>query len=297
MVIKSKRASYAKTAGEALKWAAAQLKRKGITQPHLDAEVILVHTLALDRPSLYLQLNHPLSPTELETFKQRIYRRSQHEPVAYILGKKEFWSLDLTVAPEVLIPRPETELLVEETLKIVRGLEEETIKILDIGTGSGNIAISLARELDSCWILALDISLKALLLARNNIQKHQVKEKVQLLAGDMFQPLKHDPASFHLIVSNPPYIPEEDWNDLPPDITEYEPRLALDAGKRGERFLRHIIHKSGKYILPGGYLLLEIGYNQADPVRSWITEEPGLTCLRIIPDYSRIPRIALIKKT
>lgn len=296
MVTKAKRVSYSKTVAQALKWAVAYLKRRGITQPNLDAEVLLGHTLALDKSALYLQLNHPISPTELATFRQRIYRRSRHEPVAYIIGQKEFWSLDFSVGPEVLIPRPETEFLVEETLKIAQGMDKGNIKILDIGTGSGNIAIALARELGSCWILALDISFKALLLAINNIQKHEVEKRVQLIASDLFQPLKRAGASFHIILSNPPYIAEEDWEYLPPDVKEYEPRLALDGGAKGDRFLRRIIHEAPDYLLPDGFLLLELGHNQAEAVQSWVEKEPRLDWISIIPDYSSIPRVVVIKK-
>lgn len=284
------------TVAQALQWAVNYLQEKGIAQPHLDAEVLLAHTLSLDKPGLYLHLNQSISPAKLKVFQQYISRRSQHEPVAYIIGKKEFWSLDFTVGPEVLIPRPETEFLVEETLKIAQGPGNNTIRILDIGTGSGNIAISLAKELDNCWILALDISFEALLLTQKNIQKHKVADRVHIIAGDLFLPLKQDLAFFHIIVSNPPYIAEEDWDDLTPEVKEYEPKAALDGGPKGERVLRHIIHEASDYLLPGGFLLLELGYNHSEAVRFWAEEGPGLALDSIIPDYSGTPRVVVIKK-
>jgi release factor glutamine methyltransferase len=287
---------HSQTVGQALQWAVDYLQEKGVEQPRLDAEVLLAHILGLERTGLYLQLNQPLSPSLFYSFCQKIYRRSKHEPVAYIVGKKEFWSLDFAVGQGVLIPRPETEFLIEEAQKIAQRIQKGALRILDIGTGSGNIAICLAKELSLCQIFALDISFKALYWAKYNIQTHQVEQRIKLLAGDLFHPLNRQRAWFHIIISNPPYVPAEEWDALPSDIREYEPRMALDGGKRGTRLLRQIIHQAPDYLFAGGYLLLEFGDRQLNNIQSLVEERSGLTLVRIVHDYSHIPRIAVIKK-
>jgi len=284
------------TVEKALQWATAYLASKGIGQPRLDAEVLLAHTLGIERIELYLQRGRPLTVRACKDFWEKVDRRAKYEPVAYIVGKKEFWSLDLEVGPEVLIPRPETEFLVEEAKRIGDQIPESPLRILDIGTGSGNIAISLAKELPNSRLYALDISLQALRLAQRNVQRHQVSAQIRLIAGDLFTPLHKEGARFHLIVSNPPYVAREGWAELPPDIRLYEPRLALDGGERGETLLRRIIKEAEDHLYPGGYLLLEFSPSQLDSIRSWVKDQGRLWMTRIVKDYSGLPRVVIIKR-
>ncbi len=251
----------------ALLWGAQVLNQAGIDNHRLDAEVLLRHVLDMGKEQLYVNGDAPIGAGHEAKFRQLLLRRSRREPVAYITGHKEFWSLDFVVTPAVLIPRPETELLVEVALQYSRQLGSGSpVKILDIGTGSGAISVSLAKEQAGLQIFAGDISRDALDVARLNAQRHGVADRIRFLPGDLFAPVKPLSETFDLIVSNPPYIRTNELSMLAPEIREWEPTIALDGGVDGIDSYRRIIGEGHKYLAPGGAIVLEIGVDMASAV-------------------------------
>jgi release factor glutamine methyltransferase len=243
------------------------LTDRGIESPRLCSEVLLSHQLKKSRVELYLEFDQPLSSSEITGYRSLIKRRLNREPLQYITGYQEFWSLDFFVNPAVLIPRAETEILVEEAIK----LKERSLlvdgarpQILDLGTGSGAIAISLAKEIESAAIWASDISLEALAVARENAQHHNLNSRIKFCAGDLWQPFSESSIAFDIVISNPPYIPQEAFETLPPEVRHYEPRIALDGHKNGMHFIERIIEESGVYLKPGGWLLIEMDPDQTE---------------------------------
>ena len=242
------------TIKELLKVTTDYLKKKEIESPRLTAEVLLAHLLNVDRVNLYLNLDQPLSEKEISGYRSLIKRRLQRDPLQYITGIQEFWSLDFMVNPEVLIPRPETELLVEltiERVKVVSGSKNNPLKILDLGTGCGVLAVCLAKEIQQAQVWATDISAGALKMARLNAEKHGVLERIEFRQGDLWDPLNQG-ITFDVIVSNPPYIASEEYNDLPPEVRDYEPRLALDGLENGMSYIERIINGGPPFMNPGG---------------------------------------------
>ena len=272
---------------KALNWTTEYFRQKGMENPRLEAEVLLAHLLGLDRMGLYLNYDKPLKEEERKAYREMIQRRTAWEPIAYILGYKEFWSLKFKVNPECLIPRPETEHLVEEALRI-GGQLPPPLRVLEIGTGCGAVAIVLAKELKEAQIVATDISPHALSLAQENARCHGVGERIKFVQGDLF-PCGEAP--FCLIVSNPPYIPTEEVFQLAPEVRDYEPLTALDGGADGLRFFRKIAQEAPSYLVEGGWVLLEMGKGQASKVAD-ILKEAGFTQIELIPDYSGIKRVA-----
>jgi len=256
------------TVNKALLWAKNYLKECGLENTALEAEVLLAFCTKLDRVALYRQNERFLSPGEEENFRQMIKRRGQREPVAYLTGHKEFMSLDFLVNPAVLIPRPETELLVEKALEILNakafgvGLSEK-ILIVDVGTGSCAIAVSIAKYIKypyEVYIYATEISPAALDVARLNAKRHGVAERIIFWQGDLLEPLKNQgcEGQISLITANLPYIPTIEIACLEPDVRLYEPHLALNGGKDGLDFYRRLISQGREFLRPGGYLLMEI---------------------------------------
>jgi len=243
------------------------LKEKQIESPRLTAEVLLSHLLNINRVTLYLTLDQPLNESEISGYRELIKRRLRREPLQYITGIQEFWSLDFIVDPQVLIPRPESELLVEqaiERLKPAAVQGDHSPRILDLGTGCGALATVLAKEIPRSQIWATDVSRTAIDIARINAEKHGVSRKIEYIQGDLWQPLRDKDITFDLIVSNPPYVSAEEYEDLPPEVRSYEPRLALDGREGGFYFIREIIERSPDFLNPGGWLLLEMAPNQTD---------------------------------
>jgi release factor glutamine methyltransferase len=220
-------------------------------------------------------------------------RRVRGEPIQYILGKTEFMGLEFKLTKDVLIPRPETEILVETVIKIASGSRPQAsgCKIMDIGTGSGNIAISLAKILKNCKIVAIDISQEAINVARGNALLNGVVDKISFINQDFFSP---QPFSFDFIVSNPPYIPTLEINTLQPEIS-YEPRIALDGGRDGLDFYRRIIAESPEYLKEGGYLIMEIGFGQKDRIKNIFQKSENFEIIEVVRDYSSIERVIVAK--
>jgi release factor glutamine methyltransferase len=301
------------TLSAVLSQAEAELTAHGIENPRLDAEVLLVHVLKTDRAGLYTHLYDPLVEEQIRAFDQLVQRRAQREPLQYITGVQEFWSLAFKVDPRVLIPRPETEVVVEVALPLLRrdtsplsspspfqgkdqGEREFPLKLLDIGTGSGCIAIALAAELPQAAIWAIDISADALAIARKNAQRHGVAERILFLQGDLFVPFREDKKSFDLIVSNPPYIERDDLPSLQPEVQDWEPRVALDGGTDGLDFYRRLLAEGPAFLCSGGWLVMEIGHGQADEVLSLVREQRDLTEVHCVYDYAGKERAIMARK-
>jgi len=281
------------TVGSLLQWTEAYFKKQGLFKPRLDAELLLSHSLRKRRIDLYLEFDRPLVETELSAFKEWIKRRADHEPVQYIIGHQEFWSLDFSVKPGVLIPRPETECLIEQSLKILGDRAKENIRILDIGCGSGVIAVALAKECSRAEIIAVDISDVALSCARDNAKKLGVDSRIGFKLSDIYSNV--DPQKFDLIVSNPPYLREEEWKILDREIREYEPREALIAGERGIDFHLKIILNAPRFLQERGGLLLEIAPDQADILSDHAKNMNVFSTIDVIKDYSDRDRIIIMR--
>jgi len=268
-----------------LQWAVEELTKCNIETPRLDAEVLLAHAIVKDRLQLYLALEDTVDK-ELElSYRNLIEERSAHKPVSYLTGRREFMSLDFMVNESVLIPRPETEVLVEA----VGRLGKAGSRVLELGTGSGAIAVSLARYNPDWRILATDISTEALLVARENARFHDVADRIDFLQSDLFDALSSQ-GSFDWVVSNPPYITTREMEHLPIDIRDYEPKLALDGGADGLDVIRRIISGAYRILSPDGRLAIEIGYGQSEDVQKIADKTGKYSDYSIIKDYSGIHR-------
>ena len=267
-------------------------KDKQIENPRLNAEQLLAHVLDLSRVQLYVQFERPLSSTEVSLFRELIRRRAANEPLQYILGETEFMGLNFKVTPATLIPRPETELLVEHIIETVKNSKNENISIIDIGTGSGCIAISLAHYLTDCKIIATDISQEALNLAKNNATANKTNN-VNFLKHDILMASKFPVESIDIIVSNPPYISVAEMNDLPNEIKNFEPEVALTDNKNGILFYDKILSLIDKD-LKCKFVIMEMNANLKDQIIN-IATKYGFTDLEIITDLNDLPRILKIR--
>ena len=282
---------------ELVRWTTHYFGAHQLENPRPEAEILLAHALGLRRIDLYLNHDQPLDKNERDQFKTLIKRRLNGEPVAYITGMREFWSLELMVGPQVLIPRPETECLVEAVLPFLQNGDTGGYKrIMDMGTGSGAIVIALAHEYPSGHYIAMDHSIAALGLARQNARKHGVGHHIDWYCGSWDAPLKPDREAFDLIVSNPPYIRSGDIDGLQPEVRDYEPRLALDGRPDGVSCLRRIIQSVYRHLKPGGMLALEMGWDQAAAVSEMANRTGHYEDLQIIKDYSKLDRVAMMRR-
>jgi release factor glutamine methyltransferase len=281
------------TLRDALTVAAAQLASDENLHPTAarDAELLLLHTLQISRTSLIAHPDHELSPSQRTAYENSIARRLRHEPVQYITGQQEFYGLTLKVTPAVLIPRPETEHLVEAILKLLP--TNKPVKIADIGTGSGAIAIALAAHLPQASITALDISTEALAIATINAREHNVADRIRFLQSDLLSALDHEAETFDAIVSNPPYVAETDRAILHPQVRDYEPATALFAGETGLDIYRRLIPQAHNALKPTGLLALEIGHGQQDAIASLLQTWQNVSFFK---DLQQIPRVAVAKK-
>lgn len=283
-----------------LKEVITELEKEKIPEAKIEGEYILAHLLQCKRTDLYFSLKQIIPQEKVSFFYQMVKQRKKRIPFAYILGEKEFMGLNFLINQDVFIPRPETEILVEETIKAAYQLTPRVsgptyrLNILDLGTGSGNIAISLAKYLDG-YIYTTEISEKAIEVARANTALHGVASKISFLQGDLYRPLENLrlEGKIDLIVSNPPYIADPDLSGLEPEIF-YEPKIAFYGGKDGLEYYREIIPQAKRFLHPQGYLLVEIGYGQKEKV-----EDIFLSCgyreIKVIKDYSNIDRVIVGK--
>jgi release factor glutamine methyltransferase len=274
-----------------LKEAALFLGRSGIENPRLNAERLLASVLKSDRVGLYLQFDKPLSAGERESFKVLLKRRAGHEPLQYLLGECEFMSLPFRVTPSVLIPRPETESLVEKVLESLK--HSGAVRILDVGTGSGCIAVSLAKMLPESSVDAVDVDPSALALAKSNAERNGVPDRLRFLQADVRNDgiIQGAGPAYDAVVSNPPYVSVSEWTNLPKDVRDFEPRVALCDEGDGLSFYRIIAMKAKTLLLPAGKLFLEIGFGQKDGVTG-ILRTNGYVNVRTFPDLNGIERVA-----
>ena len=282
-----------------LKWATGYFTSHGIDSPRSTAEILLATLLNLKRIDLYLRYDQPLLKSELSEFKSLIKRRVNREPVAYIIGKKEFWSLDLEVNPNVLIPRPDTETLVEAALSCLGPVDsppDSAGQVLELGTGSGAIVLALASERPAYRYVATDISMKAIGIAQINARRHQLASVVQFVAGNWLDPFSPNEPVFEMILSNPPYIPSEDIAGLQPEVNRFEPLLALDGRSDGLHAIRQIIFSAHPLLKPQGVLLLEMGFNQQEAVIQLIQHCGHYLPIQIIKDYAGHDRVVVMYK-
>lgn len=273
------------------------LNSRGFENARLNAELIAAHVLNMSRVQLYLNFEKPLAQDELDKLRQLLKRRAQHEPIQYITGETEFYSLKFNVNRSTLIPRPETEILVEAVINncVQSGNAENPIQILDIGTGSGNIAIALAKHIEHSNITAVDIQPGSLRVAQQNSELHRVQHKIEFLEGDIFNTLFPDKKVFDIIVSNPPYISEQEYIDLTEDVKNYEPEISLKAGNNGVAFYHRIVELARDLLKTGGAVAVEIGANQADSVHNIFSHESIFKTIEIIHDLNKLPRVVLAK--
>jgi release factor glutamine methyltransferase len=274
--------------------AASFLARHGIPTPRLDAEVLLAHTLGMSKTGLYTRLHIPLDTPHHTAFWQKIQQRAGREPLQYITRVQEFWSLDFLVDQRVLIPRPETELVVEVGLELLGGpsaAAEQSTQILDLGTGSGCIVIALATQLPRAQFWAYDVSSDALAVARENARRHRVDDRVTFIHADMHDGLAARLSNFDLIVTNPPYIAQSELSALQPEVRAWEPRLALDGGRDGLDFYRRLLQDCPMLLRLGGWLVMEIGQDQSETVLRMAEAQPTLTDRCVWRDYAGLPRV------
>lgn len=283
---------------KALLEGAGFLSQMGVESARLDAELLLGKVLGRGREELYLNYDMPLGTQAQDLFHSLLQRRARREPISYITGRREFWSLDFLVTPDVLVPRPETELLVEVALRLTGQSQIADCKshILDLGTGCGAIAVSLAKELSNGEIWATDLSSRALDIAQANAVRHGVKEKVHFLQGDIFGPVEDQRAFFHMVVSNPPYVRQSELENLPPEIRDWEPRLALDGGLDGLDLYRRIIGEGHLYLADGGFVALEIGADIGEEVSRLFASIDCYSAAAVYQDYAGRDRVVVARK-
>ncbi|MGI8995231.1 MAG: peptide chain release factor N(5)-glutamine methyltransferase [Pyrinomonadaceae bacterium] len=281
------------TIAEALAEAARALRAVGIGEARREAGTLLAQTLGRDRAYLLAHDDEPLTPAQFALVRDRVRRRAAGEPVQYITGRQEFYGLEFTVTPDVLIPRPETELLVEAALELLQGTNAPLV--CDVGTGSGCIPIALLHERKDARAIAGDLSPAALRVAARNAARHHVNERLLLIASDCFAALDPSAVRFHLIASNPPYVAEKDLPTLQREVRDHEPRMSLTPGGDGLAVIRHLLADAPQFLWPGGHLVFEIGFDQHERVAQLI--EPRVwTLLDIQKDLQGIPRIIALRK-
>jgi len=280
-----------------LKWTTSYFKNHRLESPRASAEILLSYALKVKRIDLYLRHDQPLSEKELLPFKTLIKRRIDREPVAYIIGFKEFWSMEFEVTTDVLIPRPETECVVAEAISLLPANNDSSSKrILEIGTGSGAIVLALASERPNHIFFASDRSAKAIAVALKNATRHELDKKISFFSAVWFEPLRQGMQPFDMILSNPPYVQSGAIPGLQPEIYRYEPIEALDGGKDGLDPIKHIVEFGHGYLRSGGSLILEIGCDRKEQVHQ-IIEQCGQYCeIAFIKDFSGHDRVVRMKK-
>ena len=280
-----------------IQWATSYFKTYDIDSPRSTAEILLAHVLDTKRIDLYLNYDQPLTDDELQRFKVLLKRRIKREPLAYIVGTKGFWSIDLLVSSDVLIPRPETECLVERAIATLSDDSSfRTKRILELGTGSGAVIVSLAAQYPAHDYFASEISYAAIQIAYRNARRHHLENKIHFFSGDWFAPLRLQKYSFDLILSNPPYIKTEAVANLQPEIVAFEPIIALDGGSDGLGSITQIVRAAHQYLKPGGILMLEIGHDQKEDIHRIMTQCGHYDNFVCRKDYSGNDRVVEMRK-
>lgn len=267
------------------------LRDSRIPDPQIDSKWLLATSLACKPADLIMKREQHISPAELKLFQGYVARRLKREPLQYILGETEFWGLRMKVSPKVLVPRHETELLVEQAIKIVG---TQPYRILDIGTGSGCIAIALAHALPQISMTATDICPDSIALARENALINKVTRQIEFIETDIYPPRNTPP--FDMIVANPPYVSEGTWNSLQEEIRFYEPKGAIVSGPTGLEIIERILDEAWPYLKPGGPLIMEIGDDEREAVFSLIQKRPLWEDCIFKPDYQKIDRLVIVQR-
>lgn len=278
--------------GDALRWAIRLLVAHGIETPRLEAELLLSHVLGEDRARLYALWETSLSPEQVERFTQWVRRRARREPLAYLVGQRAFYDLTLEVTPEVLIPRPETEHLVEAALAWAKG-QDRPLRIIDVGTGSGALAVAVARHLPTARVWAVDLSPQALQVAQRNVLRYGLADRIALIQGDLLTAFK---GPFDLILANLPYVSTEELPTLAPEIALYEPRLALDGGRQGVEVILRLLASLPWALAVPGLALFEIDPRQAAPLKAEAADLLPEAEIRLLQDYAGRERVLYIER-
>ena len=278
---------------DAMRQGAQILQDAQLAEARREASGLLQHIMGRDRTFVLAHPEHQLSQAQLQTFRELLKRRVAGEPLQYLTAQQSFFGLDFEVAPAVLIPRPETELLVELALEIIQGTRAPSI--CDVGTGSGCIAITLLHERTDAHAVAIDISKSAIEIAKRNARRHEVQGRLTFVHATCFSSLSPAEFSFDLIVSNPPYVADDELTGLQREVRDHEPREALAGGPDGLDVVRQLLSESEAFLKPGGHLLIEIGFNQASLVQS-LLEKQNWLAKGIRPDLQGIPRVVVLQK-
>jgi len=281
------------TVGRLLTWTTDWLGARGSDAPRLDAEVLLAHVRGCPRIALYTAFDTPVADAERARFRELVKRRGEGEPVAYLVGSREFFSLPFTVTKDVLIPRPETEGLVVRSLDLVKSAAAP--RIADVGTGSGAIAVTLAKQLPRATLVATDIAPAALAAAQANAERHGVAERITFVECDLLA----DPRAagpWDVIVSNPPYVREDEYPALPRDVRDHEPKTALVAGPTGVEIVTRLAAEAAERLAPGGWLLVEIGPSTAAAAEAALAAQAGLVPGPTLKDLAGLPRIVQARR-
>jgi len=283
------------TIGKLIRWTQDFFGKKGIESSRLDAEIILAHSLGLKRIELYTNYNRAVTDEGRTRFRELVKLRARHCPCAYITGEREFMSLNFRVTPDVLIPRPETEFIVESVLELSSGRAAAELLIADIGTGCGCICISIATRLEKSRFVATDISEAALAVARENAERHGVAERITFLRGDMLEPAAREGfgGKIDFLLSNPPYVSQEEWPSLMAQVREYEPKEALLVSGDPLEHYRTIAAQAAKLLAPGGRVIVEVGRGRAEAVEKLFRENADYGATRLVKDYGGIDRIVI----
>jgi len=282
-----------------LEWTTPFFTRKGVDSPRLSAELLLAHVLAVPRIRLYTDYERPLDAKQLSAYRELVRRAAEEEPVAYLTGRAHFFNLEFNVTRDVLIPRPDTETLVENVIQLIRHEAElANGRILDLCTGSGCIAAAIAHNIKNAVVVATDVSPAAVAIARENLERLGLGSRVVVEEGDLFAPLQRlvDRQPFHLLVANPPYIPSGQIAKLDRSVREYEPLSALDGGIDGMAIHRRILAESPPHLFPGAHIFLEIAFDQADLARQIAMEHTAFTDVRIFKDQAGNNRVLAARR-
>lgn len=287
------------TIGRLLDWTRQHLAEKDVDQPRLCAELLLAHALGCKKIDLYTRFEHVPDQQQRAALRDLVRQAAKRVPIAYLTGKKEFFSLDFEVTPAVLIPRPETELLVEEVISYCRPGNRQSWNILELGTGSGCIAVAAARYVTNARLVASDISAEALAVAGRNVERHGVADRVKLIEADgLTLPAEVIPdGGFDMIVSNPPYVSTEQVELLEPEVARYEPRVALVAGAEGLVFYRLLAGGGAKLLWPGGAVFVEVGCGQHEQVARIFAESERFELVKVSTDLAGIERLMHFRLT
>ena len=280
------------TVDKILSWTINHFKTKKVSEPRLSAELLLSKVLNMKRIDLYLQFERILSGKERDQFREYVKRRARREPVQYILGETEFYGFPFKVSPAVIVPRPETELLVDAVLETFKSANNTSLKILDIGTGSGCISVSLAKVLPDLSIWAIEKSAEALNIARANADINEVT--IHFVEGDIFKDVSSFPTKFDIVVSNPPYVALRDLYNLEPEVRDFEPKEALFAGEDGLEFYKKFVNVIPDLLNKNGKIFLEIGYNQSSILEKLYSKANYKVQLK--KDYNQIDRILILER-